>query len=257
MKLKGYIKRSCAVIFCLAAALYADQIATTPDGKQVLLRSDNTWRYATQSDIMANKLLSGEQGTNASGGGSGGATLLAGSGNANKPPVSPDGRRPTTSLLDVVRGDASFDFRKARWGFTRRQVEQSEANPALKSSADKLEYKISLLGMSCKIVYTFAGDNLIKGSYFLEQDHPDPAQYYADFTVLKDYLRQIYGTPVSDQDFWTNDIYRADRKNWGFAVSIGFLSYRVIWQGPTTKTVLTINGGNHAINTNIDYASIK
>ena len=251
-------------LFALAAA---EQRATTSDGKVVILKDDGTWRFITQSDKLADKLeqSSGGNQENAPGLGAGAGA----GGNANMYDLTgsngggggysvhnrqeAEDEPPRTALVDVIKGDRAFDVRKARWGMTREEVKKSENLQLLSDRKDLVEYKFMLLGIKSRIQYKFQDNRLASAEYVIEQDDVNPSRFYDDFKALKGFLRQLYNTPVSDEKVWTNDIYKADEKNWGFAISLGFLTCKTSWQNATTKIFLTQTGGNHMINTAIQY----
>jgi hypothetical protein len=258
-----------AALFAVAAA---EQRATTSDGKAVILKEDGTWRYVTQSDRLADKLGQSNGGNqeNGAGSGAGGGAgsgagsnmydLTAGGGadgggysvNNRQQEASDEPQR--TALVDVIKGDRAFDVRKARWGMTRQEVKKSENLQLLSDKNDVIEYKFMLLGIKSRIRYRFQEDRLAGAEYVIEQDDVNPSRFYDDFKALRGFLRQLYNAPVSDEKVWTNDIYKADEKNWGFAISLGFLTCKTSWQNATTRIYLAQTGGNHLINTSIQYA---
>jgi hypothetical protein len=250
-----------AIAWC--ALVFAEQRATTSDGKPVILKEDGTWRYLTESDKLADKLGlpgGGNQGTasgsepgsnmydlTAGGSGGGGYSVNSRQQDAGDEPAR-------TALVDVIKGDRSFDVRKARWGMTREEVKKSENLQLLSDRKDLVEYKFMLLGIKSKIQYKFVDNRLSGAEYVIEQDDVNPGRFYDDFKALRGFLRQLYNAPVSDEKTWSNDIYKADEKNWGFAISLGFLTCKTSWQSATTRIYLTQTGGNHMINTSIQYA---
>lgn len=258
------------------AVSMAEQRATTSDGKVVILKDDGTWRYIQQSDKLADRLGQGGGGggqDNASrteggsqnsmydltapGGGTGtnalGAARNGGGYSVNNRQQEESDEPPRTALVDVIKGDRAFDVRKARWGMTREEVKKSETLQLLTDRKDLVEYKFMLLGIKSRIQYKFQDNKLSGAEYVIEQDDVNPSRFYDDFKALKGFLRQLYNTPVSDEKIWTNDIYKADEKNWGFAISLGFLTCKTTWQNATTKIFLSQTGGNHMINTSIQY----
>jgi hypothetical protein len=259
-----------AAWFAIAAA---EQRATTSDGKAVILKEDGTWRYVTQSDRLADKLgqsnggnqenSSGSGAGSGSGGGagsnmfdltSGGSGTEGGGGySANTRQQEASDEPPRTALVDVIKGDRAFDVRKARWGMTREEVKKSESLQLLSDKKDVVEYKFVLMGIKSRIQYKFQENRLAEADYVIEQDDVNPSRFYDDFKALKGFLRQTYNAPVSDEKIWTNDIYKADENNWGFAISLGFLTCKTSWQNATTRIYLTQTGGNHMINTRIQY----
>jgi hypothetical protein len=255
-----WLRSATALIgICFLSAI-AEQRATTADGKQVILKDDGTWRFVSQSDKLADKL--GQSGAGAQDGASGSAggsmyDLTGGGGgggfSANTRQEETDEPQ-RTALVDVIKGDKTFDVRKARWGMTREEVKKSENLQLLSDKKDLVEYKFVLMGLKCRIQYKFLENRLSGAEYVIEQDDVNPSRFYDDFKALKGFLRQLYNTPVSDEKMWTNDIYKADEKNWGFAISLGFLTCKTSWQNASTKIFLTQTGGNHMINTSIQYA---
>jgi hypothetical protein len=248
------------VVWCASAR--AEQRATTSDGKIVILKEDGTWRYVTQSDKLADKLVQGGAADQQNGQGAAGGNMfdLTAGGNGsggysvNNNQQEQGDESPRTALVDVIKGDRAFDVRKARWGMTREEVKKSENLQVLTDRKDLVEYKFMLLGIKSRIQYKFQDNRLSSAEYVIEQDDVNPSRFYEDFKALKGFLRQLYNAPVSDEKVWTNDIYKADEKNWGFAISLGFLTCKTSWQSATTRIFLTQTGGNHMINTAIQYA---
>jgi hypothetical protein len=237
-------------------AIAADQRATTADGKQVILREDGTWRWVTQSDLLAEKMAKSAAEAAPAAQAADQQKVYDLTGNAMYTKKKDTGDEPErTALVDVIRSDGTtFDVRKARWGMSREEVKKSEDLQLLSQGADMLEYKFVLLGIQSRIRYKFTGDRLNGAEYLIEQDDVNPFRFYDDFVELKKYLRKLYGVPVSDDKTWSNDIYKGDEKNWGFAISLGFLACKTSWQNATTKISLNQTGGNHLIKTNIEYA---
>jgi hypothetical protein len=258
-------------VMALFAVTAAEQRATTIDGNVVILKDDGTWRYITQSDKLADKLgqTNGSGQGNAAGneagssmfdltgggGGAGGKGTVGSSGySVNNRQHEAEDEPPRTALVDVIKGDRAFDVRKVRWGMTREEVKKSENLQFLSDKKDVVEYKFMLFGIKSRILYKFQDNKLARAEYVIEQDDVNPSRFYDDFKALKGFLRQMYNTPVADEKIWTNDIYKADEKNWGFAISLGFLTCKTTWQNAATKILLTQTGGNHMINTSIQYS---
>jgi hypothetical protein len=217
-----------------------DKLATTDDGKRVILKDDGTWRYHIERDKIARQMLNPS-----SPAGSEETDILA----PQKPKVK--------SLVEIIQSDTRYDFRNARWGMTAAEVKSSESARLLSQNAEKLEYDMELLGYTSRVTYFFVNDRLYKATYALQQPHVDPARYYKDFEALKEQVRPVYGAPVTDIYDWKNEMYRNDRSKWGFAISIGFLTCSTIWKNSATLVSLKISGSNHQISTNLEYSSMK
>lgn len=230
---------SCMVIF--SGSVLAEQIATTEKGQKVILLDNGTWKYVTNQDAIAMKLK-----TN-----TGSETDPF----AKTVPKREDG---SASYIDVIRKKNNVDFRDATWGMTRTQIKSLEKLKLLREVGDSLIYEYSLMGMNCLVIYIFNKDSkLLTGQYNIEQAHVNPALFNEDYDALKEYLRGLYGVPTSDQEIWKNETYKEDRAQWGFAVSIGFLSRYVAWKGSNAKIALQMSGENHKIFTSIKFTSLK
>lgn len=247
---------ACALVGIAFTGIFgAPIIATTEDGRKVLLKEDGSWKFATQSDVIAVKLMSPsgaseEQKTDAQNDGASDPRVQMRPHAADEPDRA--------GFLDVVKGDKSFDIRKAMWGMEKAEVKRTETLQLIRETQNSLEYKFKLMGLDSKIVYKFSPDKAMKlrlsgSQYIIEQDDVNPAKFYEDYKSLRTYLRQLYGFPVTDENAWTNEMYKADEKNWGFAISLGFLTCHATWKNTRTRIALNISGSNHILSTNIEY----
>ncbi len=231
-------------------------IATTEDGRKVILREDGSWKFATTSDLTAVKTM---QSRDAAAGDAQKAAQKEDAGETRIQMKSKSQDEPERAdFLDVVKGDGSFDVRKSNWGMEKAEVKKSEDLQLIRETPTTVEYKFKLIGLESKVIYKFTQDKtgrtrLTGAQYKIDQDDVNPARFFDDYKALKNYLRRLYGSPVSDENNWTNEIYKADEKNWGFAISLGFLTCKATWKNTRTKTVLALSGANHILSTNIEY----
>ena len=245
------------VLVALHTGLAAIMIATTEDGRKVLLKEDGSWKFATQSDLVAVTLMKSKASSENRPG-----DQPTGADNGRVQMRSQSSEEPERAgFLDVVKGDRSFDIRKTTWGMDKADVRKSESLQLVRESQNSLEYRFKLIGLDSKVVYKFAADKtgrlrLSGAQYLIEQDDVNPARFFDDYKALKAYLRQGYGFPVSDENNWTNDMYKADEKNWGFAISLGFLTCKATWKNARTMISLNLSGGNHILSTTIEYSGI-
>jgi hypothetical protein len=242
------------ILFLVLGSIASIQVATTEDGRKVILKEDGSWKFATQSDLVAVKLMkSNDQKPGDPANGSDASRVQM------KAQASDEPER--AGFLDVVKGDRAFDIRKSTWGMERAEVKKSESLQLLRETQNSLEYKFKLIGIDSKVIYKFTVDKsgkprLSGAQYVIEQDDVNPARFFDDYKSLKGYLRQLYGFPVSDENNWTNDMYKADEKNWGFAISLGFLTCKALWKNTRTRTTINLSGSNHILSTNIEYFGI-
>jgi hypothetical protein len=219
----------------LIVCFSAPQNATTESGEKVLLYDNGTWRKVTKDD----------RGTS--------------------PVTVPEIARPDTmsteesriTLIDIIKNSGDDDFRIVQWGMSVAEVKRSESAKLLIESQSQLEYEADFLGYTCKIIYYFIKSRLQRAELLISQEHTDPSRYYKDFENLIRYLNPIYGTTQSDTRDWKNDMYKNDRSRWGFAISIGFLTCKTVWNNKRSQVSLNISGGNHKIKTNLEYISVE
>lgn len=243
-------------LFVLCSICFSSQqTATTETGKKVILLDNFTWKYDSPGDLESAKT---QDNTNTPSSvdkikSQGNPNNSNNSNNPNNSNNQSNDNRPT--LVDIVKNDTSFDFRKVRWGMGKQPVRASEAAKLLKTGSDSVQYELEFMGYTCTITYLFGNDKLSKAVMLIEQPHVDPALYYNDYENLKNYLYPIYKNPVYERCDWKNEMYKDDKAKWGFAISIGFLTCQTQWKNSRTTIVLEISGGNHDISTRIEYLS--
>jgi hypothetical protein len=54
---------------------------------------------------------------------------------------------------------------------------------------------------------------------------------------------------------WKDDLYKDDKSEWGFAVSLGHLAYGASWETSATKIEIMLLGDNYEINLFLSYFS--
>ncbi|TSA27037.1 hypothetical protein D4R71_02830 [bacterium] len=148
----------------------------------------------------------------------------------------------------------NYDFRKAIWGMNILQVKNIEKGKPLIEKDDLLLYKDEVAGLSCKIVYIFVQEKLVRAKYVFEESHTNKNDYISDFKKLKDLLTKKYGEPFYSQK-WKNDLYEDDFQQWGFAVSLGHLVYFAEWSVPRYSIKLILQGENYKIDLQMEYNS--
>ena len=165
---------------------------------------------------------------------------------------------PTWKLAKPVQStlnSQTYDFRKTRWGMTRDQVKGTETGRIEKDDAAMLVYSDVVSGIDAYVVYFFTYDKLTRTQYAFKRTHANENEYLGDFQNIKMSLSHTYGGPRVDKQFWNNELYRDDHKRWGFAISIGHLSFITQWTNESTDITLMLTGKKYAINFIIDYES--
>lgn len=222
-------------ILPMLLSVTAPQIATTESGEKVYLYENGTWRKI-QADEATTSLAPDQKTTSEESDG-------------------PKENRIT--LVDIIKNAGGNDFRTVRWGMSPAEVKKLETAKLLSDSSGQLEYEAEFLGYTCKVLYYFISSKLQRAELLISQDHTDPAKYYKDFEDLVKFLNPLYGTPISNQKDWKNEMYSNDPTRYGFAISIGFLNCKTVWNSKRSQVSLNISGGNHKIKTNLEYIGVQ
>lgn len=149
------------------------------------------------------------------------------------------------------------DFRVAKWGDSKESVIQKEGRQN-ELNIDRL-YKFSdfVAGMKCDVVYIFTNDKLTMAKYIFNPTHTNKNDYISDYKDLVKLMSEKYGNPEYDTPEWKNSLYKNDKEEYGFAISLGHLSYSAGWFGDITKTMVALYGENYKITLMVQYESEK
>lgn len=147
------------------------------------------------------------------------------------------------------------DFRKANWGMSPSQVKSTESLEIIKEDNDVLAYKTTLADFDAYVVYIFAGNKLTRAKYIITETHSNKNDYISDYNTLKSLLQKKYGTPVEEEKYWKDDLYKDDYSDWGFAVSLGHLIYYSTFKNENTDVTIMLSGENYEIDNVIEYTS--
>jgi hypothetical protein len=202
-KIVFYIPALLFILFCFS---FAQQKATTDDGRRVILKSDSTWEY--EKDV-------------------------------------------STKIIP----SASSDFRKVKWGMSKKQVKITESGKIERDNERMLAYSGKVSGIECLILYIFAENKLVRAKYVFTPEHTNKNDFIVDYKSVKDGLAKKYGEPKSDDTNWRNDLYKDDYSNWGFAISLGHLMYFAEWETESTEISLILSGENYKTRLAAEYSS--
>jgi len=148
----------------------------------------------------------------------------------------------------VSSGSEKYDFRKTNWGMSKEQVKATENKKPNLEEDNVLAYKVKINGDDYFCAYSFLKDKLHNAGYAIAEKHTNRNLYIDDYKKLKELLIKQYGRPLTDRTTW-------DRSEWGFAVSLGHLSYGATWETSATYITLGLNGDNYKINLLLAYDS--
>lgn len=166
---------------------------------------------------------------------------------------------PLVFLIVLTTGafGSDFTFRKTNWGMTKEQVRSAEElkNPMEKENL--LAYKTNVLSKNVYLVYEFINGKLGKARYVVAEEHSNKNNYITDYNSFVEALTKKYGKPMSNDTLWTNDLYRDDPSERGFAVSLGHLLYQTKWGNSATDITAGLFGENYNITCFVEYSSVQ
>lgn len=150
---------------------------------------------------------------------------------------------------------SSFDMRTVRWGMSKLQVLKAETgNKPNHNTAQYLQYSTKTGKYPAGLTYRFNGNELVRATYMLAQEHSEPQLYIDDLTDIAAILTKKYGEPSVNYE-WKNPMFKEQPGKWGLAVASGHLAISYVWQTPRTVIGMLMNGDNYTIHQHIHYLS--
>ena len=146
-------------------------------------------------------------------------------------------------------------FRKSTWGMTKEQVKATEDSQPKIERENILIYKGKVAELDADIAFIFADRKLVRAKSLFLAQHTNQNDFISDFDTVKKVLKDKYGSPKKEDAFWSDDLYKDEPQRWGFAVSLGHLSYFSIWDDEKTIITLSLRGENYEISHAVEYLS--
>ena len=152
------------------------------------------------------------------------------------------------------------DFRKCSWGMNPEQVKEMEAGCTVYAEENGcILYLSTVANYKCIVAYYFTKNKLTSAFYKLDEPHTNLNDYIEDYLIIYKLILKKYGGP---NDFpgpirWDNTLYKSDNSQWGFAISLGHLTYLSQWDTDTTYITSLLSGENYKISIFLRYESVK
>jgi len=168
--------------------------------------------------------------------------------------LNPDGTWEYVTKADKD-STADFAFRNVKWGSAQKLAKAEEKSELIPEVSDDqiLGYSGSVGGLKSLIAYVFVDDQLWKGTYIFSEKHSNRNKYLEDYSKIKNILIDKYGEPSDENVHWSNDLYAEDQSQYGFAVSMGHLSFYSTWEIGETVISVTLTGDNYKIDHKVEY----
>lgn len=148
---------------------------------------------------------------------------------------------------------SSEGFRRVPWGASLSEAKASEADDPVLEESDALLFEVKLGRFSCRAIYLFIGNQLVRGKYNVVDEYQNQMNYLTAYEELKSLISRKYGAPAGDATYWMNDLYKDDYSEWGMAVSCGHLSKFANWETSESKINISVTGENFDIQVAVEY----
>ncbi len=163
---------------------------------------------------------------------------------------------PTVALLQGIES-LPAGFRGAHWGDPLSAITISAPDQLGERTPDALSGRCQLAGRDFRFVYSAQEGKLARGAYLHDQRHVDSNTDVAIFDALKAELSEKYGAPKSDQELWSNALFKGERSKLGTALAIAAVVLRAQWDDGTNYIRLQAQGKDIDITVSVTYGQLK
>lgn len=85
--------------------------------------------------------------------------------------------------INYQKAPQGFDFRETKWGFSKKQVMESEKLSLVVNKDDIIGYESSIANMKCLIGYIFTNDKLTRTKYVIQETHTNKSDFISDYNT--------------------------------------------------------------------------
>ena len=162
------------------------------------------------------------------------------------------------ALKQAVTAKGPKGFRNSKWGMSQEEVAASEKIELEESIPGMLMGYAMVADLDAAVGYILSEGKLVGGKYlFLEKHIRNRNEFLSDHAILKEFLTEKYGPPLTNNVYWSNESYKSDRSQWGQALVAGHLKIISGWESLDTSVSLTLEGGNDNADLLIEYRQKK
>ncbi len=167
------------------------------------------------------------------------------------------------SVKEDIQIPENTNFRNTVWGMTIDEVKQIESLSLLPLNFEDTDYLNysgdTIVGLPADVFYLFDDNGkLWRGGYDFTYtlDHTNENLYIDDYNKIVKGLTEVYGAPIFDAPYWSDDLFEDDPDDWGRAISYGHVSFNAQWLTPETEIWVYLSGDNYSISLLIYYDSL-
>ena len=147
-------------------------------------------------------------------------------------------------------------FRGAHWGDPLAAITVAAPDRLSERSATSVKGSCQLVGREFRFDYLGKDGTLSKGAYIHDERHVDSNTDVAIFDALKAELSEKYGAPASDQELWSNALFKGDRSKLGTALAVEAVVLRAQWEDGRNYIRLQAKGKDIDIVVSVVYGQV-
>jgi hypothetical protein len=144
-------------------------------------------------------------------------------------------------------------FRGAHWGDALAAITVAAPDRLTERATNALAGRCQLAGRDFRFVYSGKDGMLVKGAYIHDERHVDSNTYVSIFEALRAELSDKYGPPTSDQELWSNDLFKGDHAKLGTALAVEAVVLRAQWEDGRNFIRLQAKGKDINIAVTVTY----
>lgn len=138
------------------------------------------------------------------------------------------------------------DFENANWGMTREQVIAAHLGKSFTEEDDAIWFGNTDTFSSDVTVFSFDEYGRFNtGSYILHDTVDKSDTYLAYYNNIKELAAQKFGSPILDNEEWSDETLKDFPSAYGAAVSSGALTYKTYFQKDTMVVAMQLSSQNY------------
>ena len=163
----------------------------------------------------------------------------------------------------------TYDFRNTRWGMSKKEVLDSEADRSVVQTDDQVGYFTEILDKNIYLAYIFTDDQLVSALYALRDIRENLDDSFKDFEDFKKILTMKYGKPNAGHgDVWNDPSYEddtrmeailSDRSKYEEALKNGEIVHAALWKTENTWITVALSKmtEKNTCGATVEYKSIR
>ncbi len=160
-------------------------------------------------------------------------------------------------LFFINYSNVIAQFRSTTWGMSSDKVKEVETivTEIDGNLGERILVSNSVInGLEALVAYYIIEDTLYKARYVINEDYTNRNQFVDDYKSISAILSTKYGYQSIYYD-WSDELYKDDRSDYGFAVSLGHLKLITNFKDDTTEIFHLLEGNDYEISHILEYRS--